>query len=108
MYISSPVQVEIPSPTATKLVTPVLHRPAAQVRDSVRHVDAKLVELSNGCICCTLRDDLLTSVADIVAAQRFDYLVIESTGGLTAYECDCHCMQCSTSQLCSTHSECLA
>jgi hypothetical protein len=83
IHISSPAQVKTPS-LATKLVTVLsnLHRPA-QVRDSVRHVDAKLVELSNGCICCTLRDDLLTSVADIVAAQRFDYLVIESTGGPT-------------------------
>lgn len=55
--------------------------PCVQVRGNLRQVDARLVELSNGCICCTLRDDLLTSVADILAEERFDYLVIESTGG---------------------------
>jgi hypothetical protein len=55
--------------------------PCLQVRGNLRQVDARLVELSNGCICCTLRDDLLTSVADILAEERFDYLVIESTGG---------------------------
>jgi G3E family GTPase len=40
----------------------------------------RLVELQNGCICCTLRDDLLQEVASLAAAGRFDYLVIESTG----------------------------
>lgn len=39
-----------------------------------------LVEMSNGCICCTLRDDLLTEVRRLAAAGRFDYLLIESTG----------------------------
>ncbi len=42
--------------------------------------DEKLVEMSNGCICCTLRDDLLKEVRDLAAAGRFDYLLIESTG----------------------------
>ena len=42
--------------------------------------EEQLVELSNGCICCTLRDDLLTEVRRLAAAGRFDYLVIESTG----------------------------
>lgn len=39
-----------------------------------------LVELSNGCICCTLREDLLAEVRRLAAAGRFDYLLIESTG----------------------------
>ncbi|SES40398.1 GTPase, G3E family [Tranquillimonas rosea] len=39
-----------------------------------------LVELSNGCICCTLRDDLLVEVRRLAEAGRFDYLLIESTG----------------------------
>lgn len=40
----------------------------------------KLVEMSNGCICCTLRDDLLTEVRRLAAEKRFDYLLIEGTG----------------------------
>ena len=39
-----------------------------------------LVEMTNGCICCTLRDDLLKEVRDLAVQGRFDYLVIESTG----------------------------
>jgi G3E family GTPase len=39
-----------------------------------------LVELSNGCICCTLRDDLLGEVRRLASEQRFDYLLIEGTG----------------------------
>jgi G3E family GTPase len=39
-----------------------------------------LVEMSNGCICCTLRDDLLKEVHRLAAERRFDYLLIESTG----------------------------
>ncbi len=42
--------------------------------------DETLVEMSNGCICCTLRDDLLEEVRRLSAEQRFDYLLIESTG----------------------------
>lgn len=42
--------------------------------------DEKLVEFSNGCICCTLREDLLNEVADLARQRRFDYLLIESTG----------------------------
>jgi G3E family GTPase len=42
--------------------------------------DEKLVEMTNGCICCTLRDDLLQEVRRLAEARRFDYLMIESTG----------------------------
>jgi G3E family GTPase len=43
-------------------------------------VDEQLIEMSNGCICCTLREDLLIEVAALARAGRFDYLLIESTG----------------------------
>ena len=42
--------------------------------------DETLVEMSNGCICCTLRDDLLDEVRKLAGEGRFDYLLIESTG----------------------------
>ncbi|MDQ0550818.1 zinc metallochaperone GTPase ZigA [Pantoea agglomerans] len=56
---------------------------AALVRDGgaqLSRTDEKLVEMSNGCICCTLREDLLLEVKRLAQAGRFDHLVIESTG----------------------------
>jgi len=55
---------------------------ASLVRGEVtlNRAEEKLVEMSNGCICCTLREDLLREVRALAEAGRFDYLVIESTG----------------------------
>ena len=53
------------------------------VRDGgaeLSRTDEKLVEMTNGCICCTLRDDLLAEVRRLGEEGRFDYLLIESTG----------------------------
>ena len=47
---------------------------------ALSRTEEALVEMSNGCICCTLREDLLIEVARLASEGRFDYLVIESTG----------------------------
>ena len=47
---------------------------------SLNRSEEKLIEMSNGCICCTLREDLLEEVNKLAQEARFDYLVIESTG----------------------------
>jgi len=55
---------------------------ASLVKDaaSLSHVEERLVELSNGCICCTLRDDLLAEISRLAKEGRFDAILIESTG----------------------------
>jgi G3E family GTPase len=54
----------------------------SEVQRDVRlnRAEEKLVEMSNGCICCTLREDLLEEVSKLAREGRFDYLLIESTG----------------------------
>ncbi|SEK39190.1 GTPase, G3E family [Paenibacillus sp. cl141a] len=47
---------------------------------SLSRTDEKLVEMSNGCICCTLREDLVQEVQKLAQENRFDYILIESTG----------------------------
>ncbi len=47
---------------------------------SLNRGEEKLVEMSNGCICCTLREDLLIEITALAKAGRFDYLLVESTG----------------------------
>lgn len=53
---------------------------ASLVRDSVSRTEERLVELTNECICCTLREDLLDEVARLSAEGRFDHMLIESSG----------------------------
>lgn len=48
--------------------------------NTLSRTDERLVEMSNGCICCTLREDLMIEVERLAKENRFDYLLIESTG----------------------------
>ena len=48
--------------------------------NTLSRTEETLVEMTNGCICCTLREDLMIEVEKLAKAQKFDYLIIESTG----------------------------
>ena len=48
--------------------------------NTLSRTEERLVEMSNGCICCTLREDLMIEVEKLANEGRFDYLLIESTG----------------------------
>lgn len=48
--------------------------------NTLSRTEEKLVEMSNGCICCTLREDLMVEVEKLASQNKFDYLLIESTG----------------------------
>lgn len=52
----------------------------AQGSAALSRTEEKLIEMSNGCICCTLREDLLVEIQHLAEEGRFDYLLIESTG----------------------------
>ena len=54
--------------------------PRGAAAPRLSRTEEKLVEFSNGCICCTLREDLLQEVANLAREGRFDYLLVESTG----------------------------
>lgn len=49
-------------------------------KNTLSRTEEKLVEMTNGCICCTLREDLMVEVEKLAAQNKFDYLLIESTG----------------------------
>lgn len=51
-----------------------------QQENVLSRTEERLVEMSNGCICCTLREDLMVEVEKLAKENRFDYLIIESTG----------------------------
>jgi G3E family GTPase len=58
----------------------LLRQGAESAGAALSRTEEKMVEMSNGCICCTLREDLLLEVRKLAADGRFDYLLIESTG----------------------------
>ena len=56
---------------------------AKLIKDSSARLDIgkeKMVELQNGCICCTLREDILEQISELAADEKYDYLIIEATG----------------------------
>ncbi|VVD74023.1 GTP-binding protein [Pandoraea anhela] len=57
-----------------------VERGAINAGAALSRTEERLVEMSNGCICCTLREDLLIAVRELAQDGRFDYLLIESTG----------------------------
>jgi G3E family GTPase len=67
---------------------------------TLSRTDEKLVEMTNGCICCTLRDDLLQEVGRLAQEGRFDYLLIESSGISEPLPVAC-CRPTSTTQRCA-------
>jgi len=58
----------------------LVEKHAQNMGAALSRTEEKMVEMSNGCICCTLREDLLLEVRKLAAQGRFDYLLIESTG----------------------------
>ncbi|MBQ1765167.1 MAG: GTP-binding protein [Aquincola sp.] len=58
----------------------LVDRSAGNAGAALSRTEERLVEMSNGCICCTLREDLLLEVRKLAAEGRFDHLLIESTG----------------------------
>ncbi|WP_052494241.1 GTP-binding protein [Nitrosospira sp. NpAV] len=58
----------------------LIERSTENAGAALSRTEERLVEMSNGCICCTLREDLLTEVRKLSVEGRFDYLLIESTG----------------------------
>ena len=58
----------------------LVDKSATNAGAALSRTEEKMVEMSNGCICCTLREDLLLEVKKLAAEGRFDYLLIESTG----------------------------
>ncbi|MBA4144032.1 MAG: GTP-binding protein [Nitrosospira sp.] len=58
----------------------LVERGAENAGAALSRTEERLVEMSNGCICCTLREDLLAEVRKLCTAGHFDYLLIESTG----------------------------
>jgi G3E family GTPase len=58
----------------------LVERSAENAGAAISRTEEKMVEMSNGCICCTLREDLLLEVRKLADEGRFDYLLIESTG----------------------------
>lgn len=59
---------------------------------TLSHTEEKMVEISNGCICCTLREDLMIEISKLAKEGRFDALLIESTGVSLSFIAQIDCM----------------